>query len=159
MPRPMMRSYKMVINHAQASRVAAADIVFGIATGADAKVPGQTSAVDVIVPVGCRIEGFTFQLGIVNLVSVANFTHATIQLRRSGQTTVSPLVVGGDPLRNTIHRQYLWSHGADQNSSHELRFKIPKQFQRVRDGDIWQLVTNSSQIVTSVAQVIYKYYT
>jgi len=157
-PRQVIQSYKKVINHAAASRAATADIAFGLSIGVDSIAAGQTGPTDINVPTGSVIKGFVIQYSSMNLVGVALFSHWCIQLTRAGQSLVTPLLVGGNPQRNQVFKQGLMAIGESQNSNIRLLFKIPKGFQRVREGDQWTLVVNSDQVIASVAQIIYKFF-
>jgi len=68
------------------------------------------------------------------------------------------LSVGGDPIRNQVHLQLLRMLGANQNVNFHIKFKVPKQFQRVREGDFWLLVTESDVVTNSAWQFIYKHF-
>jgi len=155
---PVIQSYKKVLNFAPASRLAATDIPFLIAVGADSIAAGQTGVTDNIVPTGCIIKFVEIQFSVENLLSTACFQHICIQHLRATQSAISPLVVGGNPQRNQVHYQLMFSIGEQQNSNHVWRFKIPKKYQRVREGDAWTLTTNASGVTTSACQMIYKFY-
>ncbi len=48
--------------------------------------------------------------------------------------------------------------GQDQNSNFLINFKVPKRVQRMREGDIWQIVYQTDTVFASATQVIYKFY-
>lgn len=156
-PRQVIQSFKKVINQAPAS-VAAGSNVYQIAQGVDSVAAGQTSAVDVNVPTGSIIKNITIQFSLANLVSIATFAHVAIVHLRSGQSAPAANVVGGDPRRNQVHYQNLYSIGKDQNRDIKINFKIPAKFQRVREDDQWVFVITTNQITTQVSQYIYKFY-
>ena len=155
--RQVIQSYKKVINHAPASRTTGKQ-AFGISTGVDSVAAGQTSATDTQVPTGSVIKFIEIQFSVSNLVSVSMFQWIAIQQLRSGQSSIAPNVVGGDPQRNQVHFQKMIQVGKDQNSNMTIRFKVPKKFQRVREGDIWEFTTIADQVSSSAVQIIYKFY-
>ncbi len=126
--------------------------------GKDAISAGQASVQDPDVPTGCVVKFIEIQYSAVNLVTAACFVHSSIMLLHSGQSIVDPALVGGNPLRNQVFHQQMWTLGADQNSNHVLRFKIPKKYQRVREGDTWNFTVKSNVTFTDAIQVIYKFY-
>ncbi len=157
-PRQVIQSFKKVLNFAPTARAAAADIAHTLVTGTDSVAAGQTAVTDSAVPTGAVIRYIEIQFCVTNLVLVSLFHHISIQHLRSGQVFVSPLVVGGNPQRNQVHYQMLYSIGQTQSFSRTLRFKIPSKYQRVREGDRWQFVFNGSAVYSEAAQVIYKFY-
>lgn len=146
------------MNDAPASRTAATNQIFAVVTGVDNATVGQSTAVDSNVPTGAIVKYIEFQLAMQNLVNVAAFAHVTIQYKLANQNNVSPNVVGGNPQRNQVLHQDLFCIGQNQNVNRTYKFKIPKKFQRVREGMIWQLVWQGDQIHTAAAQAIYKFY-
>ncbi len=159
MMRPVIRSYKKVLNIAPASRAAAATISDPLVTGTDSISPGQTTVTDATVPTGAIVKFIEIHYCATNLVAISHFQSLTIQHLHSGQTGISPLVVGGNPIRNQVHLQMHWSIGQFQNSTRVIKFKIPKRFQRVREGDSWNLVRLGSAVYADSVLVIYKFYT
>ncbi len=152
-----IQSQKVILNFAPASRTTSA-IFFPFVTGTDAVAAGQTSVTDSAVPTGSTIKYVEIQFSQSNLVLVAMFTHTTITCARSGQAVVAPNVVGGSPLRNTVYHQTLRNVGQQQNSNYVLKFRPPKNIQRIREGDVWTFTTISDQVSSSACQIIYKYY-
>lgn len=160
MPRPrnVIQSFKKVLNTAPTSRAASTNIVYDLVSGVDSVAAGQTGVIDDQVPTGSVIKEIIIQYSVINLVSVAMFNNISIQHLRSGQTSISPIVVGGNPQRNQVHLQKMKSVGQDQQRDYEIRFKIPRKYQRVREGDKWVLTSLCNQIFTDNLQVIYKFY-
>ncbi len=154
---PVIQSYKKVINVAPASYTAGANNIFAI-TGVDAVAAGQTSATDVNVPTGAIVKYIEFQQTIINLSPSAAFIHVAIQYRENAQASVNANVVGGNPQRNQVLHQTLFGIGEDQNNARVYRFKVPKKFQRIREGRSWILAWQTSETVSMAAQVIYKFY-
>lgn len=81
--------------------------------------------------------------------------HLSVQKIHTGQSTVAPNVVGGNPQRNQVFHQSLRVLGQLQNMNYSYTFKVPKKYQRIREGDAWAFVYQSSQIWTDAVQVIY----
>lgn len=156
-PRSVVQSYKKVINLAPAS-VAAGITAQDMAVGVDSVAAGQTSAIDANVPTGCIIKEFVIQFSCANLVSVATFCWFTVQYLLSGQGNANPQIVGGHAQRNQVMFQTLRNIGKDQNFNIQLRIKVPKKFQRMREGMRWRAVWDIDQIHTEAMQVIYKFY-
>lgn len=154
----IIQSFKKVLNFAPTSIAAGGNNTYNMVIGDETSVAGQTTATDAKVPTGALVKFIEIQFSNANLVSIASFMHIAIEHLRATQTIVSPNAVGGDPQRNQIHFQAMWNIGKDQNSNRVFRFKIPKKFQRVREGDVWTFVTTCDTIHTAAAQVIYKFY-
>lgn len=158
MPPAVTQSYKKVLNFAATSRVAATQVNHSLVSGVDSTAQGQTSATDPNVVTGSKIYRIEIQYAVQNLVAVSAFIHASVQFKRSGQASISPQTVGGNPQRNQVLHQDLFSIGKEQNVNRKYIVKVPKQFQRIREGDIWSFSYIPDQIVTDVCQVIFKTY-
>ncbi len=154
----VIQSYKKVLNFAGAGRGAGSVIDFVITNGVDSIAAGQTGVTDPNVPTGSVIKYFEIMYADANLVSISYTNHWTIQQVHSGQTKISPLVVGGNPQRNQVFAQGLFSVGQNQNSTHIMKFKVPPKFQRVREGDQWIFTIVGSAVHTDTCMVIYKFY-
>ncbi len=155
---PVIQSYKKVLNEAPASRISGSDIVSTMSNGVDSTAAGQTGPTDSNVPTGCVIKYFEIQWAMGNVSGGNNFFHVCIQLLHSGQSKVSPNVVGGNPQRNQVFYQSFFQIGTDQNGSRTYRFKVPKKLQRVREGDSWKFVRQGSATFTDGTQIIFKFY-
>ncbi len=156
--RPVIQSFKKVLDAAGTSRAAGATIPHFMSEGVDSVAAGQTSPTDDDVPTGSIIKAFYIDYCVTNLVAISFFHDVSIQLLHTGQTAVSPLVVGGSPQRNQVFFQKVYSVGKEQSSTLAFWFKVPKKFQRVREGDKWQFVVNGSAVYTDRLKVIYKFY-
>lgn len=154
----VIQSYKKVLNHAPTSRAAATDHLTLLTRGQDSVAAGQTTATDANIPTGALVKYIEIQYSSVNLVAVASFLHWAIIRTHSGQTAPSSNAVGGDPLRNQVHLQGMYTMGQNQNSNRTIRFKVPKKFQRVRDGDSWFFSKTCDTVFSDSVQVIYKFY-
>lgn len=156
--RPVIQSFKMIVNQAPASVAAATNFIMQISIGEDSAAAGQTSAVDTGVPTGSIIKYIDIRIGVMNIVENPAFAHVAIQYRPTGDPTVVPNVVGGNPSRNHILLQDLFTVGQNQNVNRIYRFKIPKSMQRVREGDRWQISIICNQAMNIAGQFIYKFY-
>lgn len=157
-PRPVIQSFKKVLNFAGTSQSAGTTIQKDLVIGVDSVAAGQTGVTDANVPTGAIVKYIEITLCVTNLVAVSDFVHVAIQQLHSGQTKVSPQTVGGNPQRNQVFFQQMFSVGKEQNSTHVYRFKIPKKFQRVREGDKWIFTSIYSVVSTDILQAIYKFY-
>lgn len=153
-----IQSFKKVINVAPASVGAATNNLNTFIVGTDSVAAGQTSAVDTAVPTGSIVKYVEIHFGAQNLVNVAAFMHVAIQFLRSGQVNVSPNVVGGNPQRNQVIHQDMYTVGMNQNVNRVYKVKIPKRFQRIQEGTIWRCIAQCDQISTQACQIIYKFY-
>ncbi len=158
MPRPVIKTYKKVLNDAAASRAAGTTIELDLVVGIDSVAMGQTGVIDATVPTGAIVKFIEIQYAATNLVDTSDFIHIAIQKLHSGQTKVSPATVGGNPQRNQVFYQKLMSVGQGQSAYWTIKFKIPKKFQRIREGDKWVWTRIFSAVTTDITQVIYKVY-
>jgi len=93
-----------------------------------------------------------------NLVLISALMHFHFQFRRNGIGLVTPGVVGGNPNRNTITTTRMFFIGKDQNTTMVILVKVPKLYQRIREGDIWTLTYAADAVYASATQAIYKFY-
>jgi len=156
-PGPIVKSFKKVIFFVNASFTTGFQ-TDQLAVGVDAIAPSQTSATDGNVPTGSIIKFIEVQFSVSNVVSTPCYVNCTLQYRLNQQLVVDPRIVGGNPRRNNVLHMDNFSIGADQNSTHKFKFKIPKQFQRLREGMSWDLVWSNSATVNRETQAIYKFY-
>ncbi len=129
-----------------------------LAQGIDSVAAGQTSATDAGVPTGSVIKFIEVQFAANNATAAPCYLNCSLQYKLSTQAVVDPRAVGGNPQRNQVLHMDMFSVGADQNSTHKFRFKIPKGFQRIREGMQWVLVWSNSASINRTVQVIYKFY-
>ncbi len=93
----------------------------------------------------------------VNLeAATANFVVWSIQRSLSGQSIVNPVSAGGNPLRKNILLTGMVGLGAGQNNGIHIKFRIPKRFQRIGDGDAWSIVNNNGLATSAQYYIIYK---
>ncbi len=132
---------------------------FKLAEGLDNAVLGQTSVTDSGVPVGAKITELRVRWEGASLANVAVIGHWSIQRLSAGQGTLDPAVGGGNILFKNIMLSGMKSVGLNQNSSLNIRYKIPKKFWRLGDTERWYLVTNFNNVMTVGKSVIYKVFT
>lgn len=155
--RPRVHTFKKIIYHAEASVAAATKNDFEIAKGVDDVNPKQATNIDTDVPTGSTITDIYVWLTQTNLVSVANTSAVTMQMVQAGQAgTVNPFSMGGNSQRNQIYKTKFHMLGKDQNVNTAWHFKVPRKYQRMREGQIWRLTTNCTQIRTEACMAIYK---
>lgn len=126
--------------------------------GVDSVAVGQTSPTDANVPTGAIVKYIEVQFSAHNVTAGPLFLNCTIQYKLDAQSFKDPDLIGGDRQRNQVMHMDLFSVGQHQNSTHKFKFKVPKGFQRVREGMNWGLVWNNSASVNRKVQVIYKFY-
>ncbi len=149
------RSVKYIIVSGPATD-AAGLVVVGIGKGVDNATLGQTSVTDIDIPTGSRIESMEIWMPKVNLAGSANFITWTIQHLRQGQGVINPLTAGGSGNRRNIILTGIVGLGTTQNNNLHIKFRVPKQFQRVADGDSWQIATDNTSAVSALYYIIYK---
>ncbi len=153
--RPLVRTAKYILVVAPASEIAGLNVQT-LVVGADNATLGQTGVTDGTVPVGARITHMEIWMPKINLGATANFITWTIQHTQSGQTVVNPLVAGGNPIRKNIVLTGVIGLGQNQNNSVHIKFRVPKRFQRIADGDGFNLVTENNLAVSTSYYIIYK---
>ncbi len=156
--RPVIQSFKKVLDFAPASRTVTTTHQFTMVDGVDSVAAGQTGVEDAAVPTGAVVKFIEIQFCISQLTSQAAYFWMTIQVKHSGQAVVPGRTVGGNPQRNQVYRQLMVVIGKDQNSNHVWKWKVPKRFTRVREGDKWVFTIESDVVHNSGTQVIYKFY-
>jgi len=154
-PRGSTRSSKYVVEKASASE-GTGKIDFVMAKGVDNATLGQVSVVDVDVPTGGKIKLLDIRISYASLTNVATFVHWTIQHLEAQQSSIDPLAVGGSSRRKNVMLSGIKSVGFNQNSDMHIRYKIPKSMWRMADDVQWLFVTNSTQVFTTVKEVVYK---
>ncbi len=151
-----IQSFKQITVDGPASRAAATTIVHTLLSGLD-NYAGPTAA-NSEVPTGASVSSILLMLSFSNLTSVSALLHFNVQLFRSGGTAITPGAVGGSPARNTVIYTQMIFLGQNQNNNFMFRVKIPMLFQRIREGDAWQLRYSCDAVFASATQVIYKFY-
>ncbi len=151
-----IQSYKQISVDGPASRLAATNIIHTFAKGLDNYV-GPT-AVNNEMPTGAKVFRIIIMLAFSNLVAINALLHFDIQWNRSSSPIVTPGAVGGNPNRNQITDTRMFFIGKEQNSNLMFSVKVPRIYQRVREGDTWSLVYRCDAVFTSATQVIYKFY-
>ncbi len=150
-----MRTYKKQLNYViVSSALVTAD---NLAVGVDSLAIGQTSITDANVPTGTRIRGFLIQLSITNPGTTSVEWGANVQYLLSGQAAnVPPLAVGGNPQRNQVIKSWHGIIAQDSMTNLNVYVKLPKQFQRIKEGTLWRIVIDSSAAREQAIQVIYR---
>ncbi len=157
MMRPVIQSYKKGLDFAPAAH-AAGGFNNVISTGTDSVAAGQTAVTDSQVPTGSLIKYIEIHYAVANLVSIASFLWLSVQRADATQVVISPRTVGGNAQRNQVLYQGLRVQGADQNNNYVIKFKVPKRFQRVKEGSTWNFRIECDTIFTDCIQIIYKFY-
>ncbi len=147
------RKYQVVVAPASES---AGKIDFQVVRALDDEVLGQTSVTDSDVPVGAKVTEIRIRWEGVSLANVAVIGHWSLQRIDALQPTLDPAVAGGDPLFKNIMLSGMKSVGLNQNSSLNIRYKVPKKFWRLADGQRWFFVTNFNNVMTVSKEAIYK---
>ncbi len=151
-----IQSYKQVSVDGPASRAAATNILHSFLAGVD-NYTGPT-ALNSEVPTGAKVMSVLIMVTLSNLVSISALCHLDIQLFRTGTPVITPGAVGGNTARNTVIHTRMFFIGQNQNTSLMFRVKIPKIYQRIREGDNWNIVYRCDAVFASATQVIYKFY-
>lgn len=157
MPRQVIQSYKKVLNIAPATIAAGSNNNIFV-TGVDSVAAGQASPIDSGVPTGSIIKFIEIQIACGQIVGGSVFIHYSLQLLRSGQSSVPSNVVGGSNRRNQVLHQNFYQLGINQNFNRTLKMKIPRMFQRIREGDLWLLEMTNSNSLAIGFQIIYKFF-
>ncbi len=154
-PKGSTRSRKYQVVSAPASE-SAGKVDFLLAKGVDNATLGQTSVVDENIPVGAKITELRIRWEGVSLANVAVIGHWSLQRVSANQSTLDPAVAGGNSQFKNIMLSGMKSVGLNQNSSLNIRYKVPKKFWRVGDDEEWQFVTNFNNVMTVSKECIYK---
>ncbi len=153
----MIKTYKKVLDFANTSQTVAVHTDV-LTSGVDSVAIGQTGPTNASIPTGSNVKYIEIMYSAYNGVNAAVFLHFSLQLLHTGQSVVDPRVVGGNPQRNQVMHQAMTNIGQLQTFSRKFKFKIPKRFWRIREGDSWNFVYFNSAAVNDVKQVIYKVY-
>ncbi len=151
-----IQSYKQINIDGPASRAAATLIQPAILQGVD-NYTGP-SAANNEVPTGAKVTSFIIFACFTNLVSVSALLHMNVQFLRSGQGAITPGAIGGNAQRNQVVATVMKFLGKDQNSNFTFQVKVPKIYQRIREGDVWRLTYVVDAVFASATQALYKFY-
>lgn len=150
-----IQSYKNIVVNGPVSQSAATNISDVFILGKDLQnISGGVNE----VPTGNKVDSIDVQCSFTNLVSVSANLVFSIQSIHSGQSVITPNGQSGSPQRNQVYYTRNLFLGKDQNSNFHFRFKIPKKYGRIREGDQWILVFRCDTVFASVTQMIYKHY-
>ncbi len=145
-------SYKNIVVDGPASRAAATNIDHVFALGAD------SATVNGSIQTGSKIMSVLIFASFQNLVAIALTLHLNVGIIRGASTFPTPGAVGGTINRNQVFFTHQAMIGKEQNNNFVFRLKIPKIYQRVREGDQLILRYRGDAVFSSVTQVIYKSY-
>ncbi len=155
-PRGMTRSVKYQVTQAGSTESAGLNAIT-FASGKDEETLGQTGVNDKDVPTGSRIVQVEIWMPKVNLgAATANFVTWSIQRTQTGQSVVDPILQAGNALRRNVMLTGKLGLGAGQNNNLHVKYKIPKKYQRIGDGDVWNIVNNNTLEVSTEYMFIYK---
>ncbi len=158
MPRGARRSVKYQVTQAGSSEAAGIQAVT-MWKGKDEETLGQTGVNDTDVPTGSIVPSVEIWMPKVNLGSgTANFITWSIQRTQTGQAVVDPIVQAGNPLRRNVMLTGKLGLGTGQNNNLHFKYRVPKKYQRVGDGDVWNLVMNNGLAVSTEYMFIFKVY-
>ncbi len=155
--RPVINSFTKRLFLADAS-FAAGFTQDQIALGEDSVAAGQTTATDEGVPTGAIIKFIEVQFANFNAASSNCFVNCSLQYKLSNQSFINPNLLGFNDQRAQCLHLDNFSVGIGQNATHKFKFRIPKQFQRIKKGMRWALVWSNSASVNRQTQIIYKFY-
>ncbi len=155
-PKGSTRSAKYIVVSGPTSEGAGL-IAVTMAQAKDNETLGQNSVTDSDVLVGAKITSFEIFMPKINFTATtANFVTWSIQRTVSGQSVVNPIGAGGSPLRKNILLTGCIGIGTGQNNSLHIKFKVPKKFQRMGDGDVWSIVNENAFALSTFYYIIYK---
>ncbi len=151
-----IQSFKQITIDGPASRAAATNIVHDIVVGVD-NYTGPT-ANNNEVPTGAKIMSILVLATFTNLVSISSLLHFNIMMVRGGAPSPTPGAVGGSNQRNTVVFTHMAFLGQNQNSNFVFRIKVPRIYQRIREGDTFKIKYRTDTTFASATQAIYKFY-
>ncbi len=151
-----IQSFKQINVDGPASRAAATNIAHTVLVGVD-NYTGP-SAANNEVPTGAKVMSILVMATFTNLVSISSLLHLNFQFMRSGQAPITPGSIGGQPQRNQVISTMMKFLGQNQNSNYMWTIKIPKMYQRIREGDFWSIMYRTDTVFASATQCIYKFY-
>jgi len=112
------------------------------------------------VPTGAVVKFIEVQISQQDVAGPGtNFSVISIQRVHSGQVVIDPYTTGGNEQRNQVFHTILRCVAPSQNSNILIKFKVPKSFQRMRNGDKWVLTVNNNNALEHLHFVFFKYYT
>ncbi len=151
-----IQSFKQITVDGPASRAAATNILHRFVVGVD-NYTGPSAANDE-VPTGAKVMSATLFLSFSNLVAVSALLHYHIQCQRTGSPIITPGAQGGSPSRNTVIHTGMLFIGKEQNTNFQIQLRIPRIFQRIREGDQFFIVYRVDAVFASATQALYKFY-
>lgn len=110
------------------------------------------------MPTGSIIKYIELHHAVANATAGSAIVLTNFGYTLNNGALVIPASVGGDTQRNQIIHMSKFAVSADGAVTRVYRFKIPKQFQRLREGMRWTFGWNNSATLTSSILCIYKFY-
>ncbi len=156
MAKTPIQSFKQITVDGPASRAAATDIQHVFAQGVD-NYTGPSAANNEI-PTGAKIMSVDIQLAFSQLVSQTTNIAFAIEVIGPSQGVVTPNAQGGNSMRNQVIYTKNFFVGREQNTNFHIRVKIPRVYQRVKEGTLYIIVSRGDTVFASVTQAIYKFY-
>lgn len=112
------------------------------------------------VPTGAIVKYIEVQVSQQHVGTTDTaFTVLSVQLVHSGQVAIDPYTTGGNEQRNQVMHTIVRCVSPLQNSNVMIKFKIPKRYQRIRNGDRWIMTVNNNIALEHLHFVFFKYYT
>jgi len=153
----VIKSYKKVLFFAPQS------IVPGITQdeliqGVDSLASGQANQTDSLVPTGVIVKALDIQFNMSNTGQQTTSIVMSLQHLHAGQSIIDPRTQGGNPQRNQVFFTKSLFIGENQQVNTHIKFKIPKKYQRVREGDKWTWVFVADEAFSAQNLIIYKTY-
>ncbi len=155
--RPVVKSYKKILNHLEAGYGAGFRSIECV-VGVDNSTTGQTSITDGTVPTGSIIKYVEVQFSLTNVTAANIYVNTTFGYTLAAQVPIDPVLLGGNPQRTQIIHVSQNGIGQNQNFNRTFRYKIPPQFQRIKEDMKWQFTWRNNASVNAQTQVIYKLY-
>ncbi len=155
--RPVIQSFKKVLEQADVS-VPASFRNEVLVAGVDSVAAGQISATDPNVPTGAIIKYIELHFSAGNQTAVVSHITTAFQYTLQNGTGIDPILVGGHLGRNQVMHMSKYAIGPNQNGNRVYRFKIPKAYQRVREGRRWIFSWRTTGTINFSMMTIYKFY-
>lgn len=146
-----MQTYKKVITNALVSTTVTT--AYDLALGVDNTTLGQTSTTDATLPTGAKISGARIQQGIGNLTAGALQVAVTFQYLLANQVNVPSLNQGGNNQRNQVLKTWHKILAPDEQFNIDTYIRIPRKFQRLREGMRWRVVIESGGFARSEGSI------
>ncbi len=154
--RPSINTYKKVLNFLGASFAAGSNDELLVNT-LDGISPTQATNIDATVPTGSILKYIEVHFAAINNGANGTFISFALQFTLGSQVSINAEEIGGNNQRNQVLHQALFMVGPQQNSTHIMRLKIPKRFQRLKEAMQWHLTWVNSDTINREILCIYKF--